>query len=124
LKNKGNIQYSGSRYAKTIKIGKKISALQELGEKYSLDSKSILNKIKRSYFRRDHSKVLRKKSGSSADEIYWSSWLAYKHMLFILQGDEAREEKYTITLESLLSCVLKIRCSWWTMQLFCGGVSS
>ena len=46
------------------------SAPQELGEKYSLDSKSILNKIKslRSYFHREHSKVLKKKSGSSADE--------------------------------------------------------
>ena len=34
------------------------SVLQELGEKYSLDSKSILNKIKslRSYFHREHSK--------------------------------------------------------------------
>ena len=75
------------------------SALQVLGEKYSLDSKSILNKIKslRSYFHREHSKVLKKKSGSSADEIYRSSWFAYKHMLFILQGDETREGKDTIT---------------------------
>jgi len=39
------------------------SALQELGEKYSLDSKSILNKIRslRSYFHPEHSKVLKKK---------------------------------------------------------------
>jgi len=74
------------------------SALQELGEKYSLDSKSILNKIKslRSYFHREHSKVLKKKSGSSADKIYRWSWFASKHMLFILQGDEAREGKDTI----------------------------
>jgi len=83
------------------------SALQDLGEKYSLDSKSILNKIKslRSYFHREHSKVLKKKSGSSADEIYRSSWFAYKHMLFILQGDETREGKDTITTleESLVS---------------------
>jgi hypothetical protein len=55
------------------------SALQELGEKYSLDSKSILNKIKslRSYFHREHSKVLKKKSGPSADEIYRLRWFAY-----------------------------------------------
>jgi hypothetical protein len=86
------------------------SALEELGEKYSLDSKSILNKIKslRSYFHREHSKVLRKKSGSSAYEMYRSSWFAYRHMLFILQGDEEREGKDTITaLESLVS-----KCIW------------
>ena len=61
------------------------SAVQELGEKYSLDSKSILNKIKclRSYYHREHSRVLKKKSGSSADEIYRSSLFAYKHMLLM-----------------------------------------
>ena len=39
------------------------SVLQELGEKYSLDSKSILNKITslRSYFHREHRKVLKEK---------------------------------------------------------------
>jgi len=41
--------------------------------------------------------VLKKKCGSSADEMYRSSWFAYKHMLFILQGYEAREGKDTIT---------------------------
>jgi hypothetical protein len=48
------------------------SDLRELEEKYSLDSKLILNKTKslRSYFHRIHSKVLKKKSGSTADEIY------------------------------------------------------
>jgi hypothetical protein len=50
-----------------------------------------------------------KKSGSSADEIYGSSWFAYKRMLFILQGDEASEEKDTITKleESMVSL-----CIW------------
>jgi hypothetical protein len=48
--------------------------------------------------------VLKKKSGSSPDEIYTSSWFAYKHLLCILKGDEAREGKDTITLdESLVS---------------------
>jgi Fic family protein len=88
------------------------SALQELGEKYSLDSKSNLNKIKslRSFFDREDSKVLKKKSGSSADEMYRSSRFVYKHMLFILQGDEAREGKYTITTleESLVSICISI----------------
>jgi len=92
------------------------SAVQELGEKYSLDSKSILNKIKslRSYFHREHSMVLKKKSGSSVDEIYRSSLFAYKHMLFILQGDETREGKDTITTleESLVSI-----CIWIFFEL-------
>ena len=41
------------------------NALQELRTKYLLDSKSVLNKIKslRSYFHREHTKVLKKKSG-------------------------------------------------------------
>ena len=69
------------------------------------------NKIKslRSYFHREHSKVLKKKSESSADEIHRPSWLACKHMLFILQGDEAREGKDTKTTldESLVST-----CIW------------
>jgi len=90
---------------------KRRRAVQELGEKYSLDSKSILNKIKilRSYFHREHSKVLKKKSGSSSDEMYRSSRFAYKHMLFILQGDEARGRKGTITtLEGSLVSI----CIW------------
>ena len=87
------------------------SALQELGEKFSLDSKSILNKIKslRSYFHRERSKELKKKSGSSAEEIYTSSWFAYKHMFFILQGDEARDGKDTLT--TLEESVVSV-CKW------------
>jgi hypothetical protein len=92
------------------------SALQELGEKYSLDSKLILNKVKslRWYFHREHSKALKKKSGSSTDEIYRSSWFAYKHMLFILQGDGARKGKDTRTTleESLVSI-----CIWSFLSL-------
>ena len=99
------------------------SALQDLGEKYSLDSKSILNKIKslRSYFHREHSKVLKKKSGSSADEIYRSSWFAYKHMLFILQGDETRDGKDTITtlVESLVSIRIWIFFKFELHRLYC-----
>jgi len=96
---------------KNYKHREERSAVQELEEKYSLDSKSIVNKIKtlRSYFHREHSKVLKKKSGSYPDEVYRSGWFAYKHMLFILQGDEARKGKDTITTleESLVSI-----CIW------------
>ena len=92
------------------------SALQELGEKYSLDSKSILNKIKslRLYFHREHSKVLKKKSWSSAYEIYRSSWFAYKHMLFYLARwwSKGRKRHNNNTWESLVSI-----CIWIFLSL-------
>ena len=37
-----------------------------------------------------------------------SSWFAYKHLLFILEGDETREGKDTITTEESLVSV----CIW------------
>jgi hypothetical protein len=43
--------------------------------------------------------VLKKKSGACTDEVYMPSWFPYKHLLFILEGDEAGEGKDTITLE-------------------------
>jgi hypothetical protein len=90
------------------------NALQELRTKYLLDSKSVLNKIKslRSYFHREHTKVLKKKSGSSTDEVYKSSWFSYKHLLFILEGDETREVKDTITTEESLVSI----CIWILLQ--------
>ena len=97
---------------KNYKNREERSALEELGEKYSLDSKSILNKIKslRSYFHREHSKVLKKKSGSPADEMYRSNWFAYRHTLFIVQGDEGRDGKDTTTAleESLVSICISV----------------
>jgi hypothetical protein len=68
--------------------------------------------------------VQKKKSGSSTGEIYTASWFAYKHLLFILDGDEAREGKDTIiTLEEslvsicvvcvyVLYVVVRIKLSW------------
>jgi hypothetical protein len=70
------------------------TAVEELGKKYSLDSKSTLNKIKilRSYFHREHSKVLKKKSGSSDDEIYRSSWCVCRHMVLSCKVMKAGKE--------------------------------
>jgi len=67
-----------------------------------------ITKSLRLYFHQEHSKVLKKKSGSSADEIYSSCWFAYKHMFFIFQGDKAREGKDTITLEENLWIFLSL----------------
>ena len=111
MKNTGNTELWRSSDKNYKNQEERRSAIQELWEKYSLDSKSILNEIKRlrSCFHLEHSKVLKKKSGSSADEICRSSWFAYKHMLFILQGDESREGTHTVTTleESLVSI-----CIW------------
>jgi hypothetical protein len=55
--------------------------------------------------------VQKKKSGSSTGEIYKTSWFGYKYLLFILEGDEARKGKDTITTieESLVSvCVVRL----------------
>jgi hypothetical protein len=56
----------------------KRNVVQELGEKCLRDSKYILNKVKslRLYFHREHTKELKKKSGSPTDERYTPSWFA------------------------------------------------
>ena len=95
-------------------------ALQILGEKYSLNSKAVLNKIKslRSYFHREHSKVIKKKSGCSTEETYQSSWFGYKSLVFILDGNDIREGKDPMTTfnESLVSLytTYKLYMSIWT----------
>nr|CAI5841796.1 unnamed protein product [Callosobruchus analis] len=67
-------------------------AVQELGTKYSITPKQVLNKIKslRSYFHKEHTKVTKNKSGSATSDTYKSSWFAYTSMLFILDGDSQR----------------------------------
>jgi hypothetical protein len=77
---------------------KRTDALQKLAQKFSSDSKSILKKIKslRSYFHKEHSNVINKKSGSGADGVFSSSWFAYKQLLFILESDFPRTGRDTI----------------------------
>lgn len=64
---------------------KRSDAMKYLCDKYKLDIKMCKNKIKslRSYFSKEYQKCLKKKSGSSAEENYISSWFAYKHLLFL-----------------------------------------
>jgi len=81
------------------------NVVQEHAIKYLFDSTSVLNKMKslRSHFHSEQSKVLIKKSESSTAEICKSSWFVYKHLLYILENDDAREGKDTIiTLEESL----------------------
>jgi hypothetical protein len=66
------------------------NALQEWGEEYLTHSKSILNRIKslQYYCHWEHNKVLKKKSGSSTDEMYTSSCILIlntylNHVLFL-----------------------------------------
>jgi len=87
------------------------NVVQELGIKYLFNSTSVINKMKslRPHFYREHSKMLIKKSGSSTDEMYMSRWFVYKHLLFIVESDDAREGKDTIiTLEESLVSL----CIW------------
>ena len=41
--------------------------------------------------------VFSPRTQQGAEEMYMSSWFAYKHVLLILKGAEAREGRYTIT---------------------------
>jgi hypothetical protein len=90
-----NIQYrySGARQTKTIKIGNKEKVfLRSWGE--ILTGFEIVTKEKNNLkvvFGSRTQQVVKKKSGSSAEEICMSSWFANKYKLFILQGDEGRK---------------------------------
>jgi hypothetical protein len=88
------------------------NVVQEHGIKYLFDSTSVPNKMEslRSHFHLEQSKMLIKKSGSSTDELCMSSWFVYKHLIYILENDEAREGKDTIISldESLVSLYIWI----------------
>ncbi|XP_066978152.1 uncharacterized protein [Macrobrachium rosenbergii] len=83
---------------------KRSDALMFLKAKYDLGtSKAVLNKIKcfRSYFRRVHKYYMTKrKSSSGAEDVSQPSWILYKHLLFILDGEEKRPGKETFSLET------------------------
>ena len=63
--------------------------------------------------------MLIKKSESSTAEICKSSWFVYKHLLYILENDDAREGKDTIiTLEESLVSL----CIWILLKFtLCSG---
>lgn len=64
---------------------KRRDCLQVLAEKYNINMDKVKKKIKslRSYFSKEHSKVIKKKTGSAAESVYTSQWFAYKSLLFI-----------------------------------------
>jgi hypothetical protein len=59
---------------------------------FEIDPKQS-KKLKTVFFTENHSKVLKKKSGSSADEICRSCWFAYKHMFFSCKVMKQGKEK-------------------------------
>ncbi|CAH1981424.1 unnamed protein product [Acanthoscelides obtectus] len=72
---------------------KRSDGLQVLATKYKMDIDGVKKKIKslRSYFSKEHQKVIRKKSGAGSDEIYVSPWFAYKQLLFTADSVTPRE---------------------------------
>ncbi|VVC93569.1 unnamed protein product [Leptidea sinapis] len=61
-----------------------------------MDIDGVKKKIKslRSYFSKEHQKVIKKKSGAGSDEIYVSPWFAYKHLLFTADSVAPRESSF------------------------------
>lgn len=80
---------------------KRNDGLQVLATKYNMDIDGVKKKIKslRSYFSKEHQKVMKKKSGSGSDEIYVSPWFAYKHLLFTADSVTPRKTRESSTEE-------------------------
>lgn len=78
---------------------KRNDAYAVLSTKYGLTVKGIKNKIKslRSYFSKEHQKVLEKKSGAGVEDKYDSPWFAYRSMLFTLDSLTPRTTKDSLT---------------------------
>ncbi|KAJ8730009.1 hypothetical protein PYW07_017047 [Mythimna separata] len=85
-------------YTKKVKRN---NGLQVLATKYNMDIDGVKKKIKslRSYFSKEHQKVMKKNSGAGSDEIYVSPWFAYKHLLFTADSVTPRETRETSTKE-------------------------
>ncbi|XP_039751786.1 uncharacterized protein LOC120627805 [Pararge aegeria] len=98
LWDQNNIDYTNKK--------KRYGALTALGQKHNLDVQMVKNKIKslRSYFSKEHQKVI-KNSGGASGESYQSSWFAYNSLLFILDSSAPKEsgdntyENYSATTE-------------------------
>jgi hypothetical protein len=72
-------------------------ALRALATNYDMSVRGVKKKIKklRSRFAEERQKVTRKKSGAGVDDVYDSSWFAYKSLMFILDPVTPRETKET-----------------------------
>jgi hypothetical protein len=74
---------------------KRNDAYSSLAKKYNMTEKGVRNKIKslRSYFSKEHQKVISKKSGAGTDSSYDTPWFAYSSLMFILDSVSPRETK-------------------------------
>ncbi|KAG8320520.1 hypothetical protein J6590_066500 [Homalodisca vitripennis] len=82
---------------------KRNDAYRALGEKYKMSEKGVQSKIKnlRSYFLKEQQKMSQRKSGASANDVYQSSWFAYKHLLFL--GDSITPRTTKDSLEDTIT---------------------
>ena len=74
---------------------KKRNAIEELAKKYEVSVGDVEKKINnlKTAFQREHKKINQsKKSGTSPIK---TSWFAYEHLLFLLQGSESRGSRST-----------------------------
>ncbi|KAG5898530.1 hypothetical protein JTB14_038481 [Gonioctena quinquepunctata] len=67
-------------------------ALTQLGDKYNLGMNAVKAEIEslRSYFFKEHNKVMQKKTDSGADDIYESPCLRIRHFGFNNTSSEQR----------------------------------
>ncbi|XP_046659561.1 uncharacterized protein LOC124353658 [Homalodisca vitripennis] len=68
-----------------------------------MSEKGVQSKIKnlRSYFLKEQQKMSQRKSGASANDVYQSSWFAYKHLLFL--GDSITPRTTKDSLEDTIT---------------------
>ncbi|KAF5274470.1 hypothetical protein FQR65_LT16984 [Abscondita terminalis] len=80
---------------------KRSHAYSALAYKCNMTVPAIKNKIKslRSYFSKEHQKVMERKSGDGIEDKYESPWFAYKTLLFIADSVTPRTMKDTIPAE-------------------------
>lgn len=69
---------------------KRAEAVKVLEEKYNLTNTEVKNKVKslRSYFAKEHHKVMNKNNGATP---YESTWFAYKPLLFLAESERYKE---------------------------------
>jgi hypothetical protein len=68
---------------------KKVDAYDTLASKYCVSVMQVEKKIQalKTQFRREHRKLVTKRSGSSPKK---AAWFGYEQLLFLLQGNESR----------------------------------
>ncbi|XP_077287424.1 uncharacterized protein LOC143912110 [Arctopsyche grandis] len=76
-------------------------ALKVLGTKYNMTTEDVKKKIKclRSYYCKERTKTMNKRSGAGTDETFQSTWFAYNNMSFLSDITTTRDAKYNIENE-------------------------